>query len=258
MNGSLSSTDMSVDIDQVRKRGVTAALYTRRGELASRALDVMGAAIGLIIGAPFMLAAAIGIRLTMGSPVLFRQRRLGRDERPFTLFKFRTMRAPEGGAGSRKSGSDSATLHPEQSRGARRLTPSERITPAGRILRQLSIDELPQLWNVLRGDMSLVGPRPLYIEYLPYYTKRERIRHRVRPGLTGLAQISGRNRAQWDDRLELDAQYVEAKSLWLDLHILTKTVAQVIRRENVMDAAIQGNLAQHRASRGGVPVPAPR
>jgi lipopolysaccharide/colanic/teichoic acid biosynthesis glycosyltransferase len=203
----------------------------RPGEqLAHRALDLVGATFGLAVAAPLMLMAAIGIGLNMGSPVLFRQRRLGRSERAFTLLKFRTMRPPLDEEG-------------------RQVSPSQRLTPTGRILRQLSIDELPQLWNVLRGDMSLVGPRPLYHEYLPYYTARERMRHAVRPGLTGLAQISGRNRAQWDDRLELDVRYVETRSPWLDVHILLKTVVQVLRREDVMDTAIQGSLAKHRGRR---------
>ena len=204
------------------------------GRSAQRALDLVGAAFGLVIGAPLMLMAAIVIRLNMGPPVLFRQRRLGRHEQPFTLLKFRTMRPPEDYRG-------------------RPLTASQRLTPTGRILRQLSIDELPQLWSVFRGEMSLVGPRPLYIEYLPYYTERERKRHKVRPGLTGLAQISGRNRSQWDDRLETDVRYVEASCLWLDLRILMTTVVRVLRRDDVMDTAIQGSLAKHRASRPTAP-----
>jgi lipopolysaccharide/colanic/teichoic acid biosynthesis glycosyltransferase len=204
------------------------------GRSAQRALDLVGAAFGLAIGAPLMLIAAIGIRLNMGPPVLFRQRRLGRNEQPFTLLKFRTMLPPEDYHG-------------------RPLTASQRLTPTGRILRQLSIDELPQLWSVFRGEMSLVGPRPLYIEYLPYYTERERRRHKVRPGLTGLAQISGRNRSQWDDRLETDVRYVEASCLWLDLRILMATVVRVLRRDDVMDTAIQGSLAKHRASRPTAP-----
>lgn len=199
-------------------------------QFAHRALDLAGAVFGLVAAAPLMLMAAIGIGLNMGSPVLFRQRRLGRSERAFTLLKFRTMRPPLDENG-------------------RQLSPSQRLTPTGRILRQLSIDELPQFWNVLRGDMSLVGPRPLYLEYLPYYTARERLRHAVRPGLTGLAQITGRNRAEWDDRLEMDVRYIEARSLWLDVSILLKTVVQVLRREDVMDTAIQGSLAKHRADR---------
>lgn len=201
-------------------------------QLAHRALDLVGATFGLAAAAPLLLTAAIGIRLNMGSPVLFRQRRLGRSERAFTLLKLRTMRPPLDQQG-------------------RQLSPSQRLTPTGRLLRQLSIDELPQLLNVLRGDMSLVGPRPLYPEYLPYYTARERLRHAVRPGLTGLAQISGRNRAHWDDRLELDARYVEMRSLWLDLSILLRTVVQVLRRENVMDTAAQGSLAKHRSEVAG-------
>jgi lipopolysaccharide/colanic/teichoic acid biosynthesis glycosyltransferase len=168
------------------------------------------------------------VLLNMGRPVLFRQRRLGRSERPFVLVKFRTM-------------------GPRDSEDGRALTPSERLTPTGRLLRQLSIDELPQLWSVLRGDMSLVGPRPLYPEYLPYYSPRERKRHLVRPGLTGLAQVMGRDRAAWDERLELDVRYVESKSLLLDLWIMLRTVGKVVARSDILDTAVQGSLAGHRA-----------
>ncbi|MFB3880269.1 MAG: sugar transferase [Armatimonadota bacterium] len=212
-------------------RAVSASRSRRgRDSAARRLLDLVGASCGLAIAAPLLLMAAIGVRLNMGPPVLFRQRRLGRHEQPFVLLKFRTMLPPQEGVG-------------------RPLTASQRLTPTGRILRQLSIDELPQLWNVLRGEMSLVGPRPLYVEYLPYYTSRERIRHEVRPGLTGLAQISGRNRAVWDERLEMDARYVEESCLMLDLRILMRTVVRVLRRADVMDTAIQGSLAKHRQQR---------
>ena len=200
------------------------AASTERSAIMFRAVDMLGASAGLLLAAPIMLAAAVSVWLTMGAPVLFRQRRLGRYERPFTLLKFRTMRPANG----------------------QEFSPSERLTRTGRLLRQLSIDELPQLWNVLKGEMSLVGPRPLYPEYLPYYTLRERRRHLVRPGITGLAQVSGRNRSHWDDRLELDVHYVAHKSLALDLWIILKTFAKVLRRSDVMERAIQGSLVKHR------------
>ncbi len=210
-------------------------------------VDVVGATLGLIVTAPLMVMAAMSVALNLGLPVLFRQRRIGRDERPFTMLKFRTMRPGDGRESKRQLGTGYSGLGNASNRQSL-ASPSERLTPTGRILRQLSIDELPQLWNVLRGDMSLVGPRPLYAEYLPYYTEREQTRHNVRPGLTGLAQVTGRNRAYWDDRLELDARYVETKSLWLDFRILGRTFLQVLTRRDVMDAAVQGSLAKHRSS----------
>ncbi len=206
---------------------VILAPRTGPGELIYRLLDSIGAVAALTLTAPLMVSAAVAVRLNMGRPVLFRQRRLGRDERPFTLLKFRTMKPPQEGTG-------------------RALAPGERLTATGRLLRQLSLDELPQLWHVLRGEMSLVGPRPLYPEYLRYYTERERKRHLVRPGLTGLAQVMGRNIAPWDERLELDVRYVESKSLWLDLRILMKTVGKVLARSDVLDNAVQGSLVEHR------------
>jgi len=194
-----------------------------------RAMDLVGASVGLLLGWPVMLVAALVVRLTMGGPVLFRQVRLGRDEQPFTLLKLRTMngaRDPHG----------------------RLLPGATRLTRVGRWLRSLSIDELPQLWNVLRGDMSLVGPRPLHPHYLPYYSARERLRHQVRPGMTGYAQVNGRNSLSWDERLELDVQYVEGKSLLLDLRIVLCTVGKVVRRRDVGDRALQGSLADYRGA----------
>jgi lipopolysaccharide/colanic/teichoic acid biosynthesis glycosyltransferase len=173
-----------------------------------RGIDVVGALVGLAVGAAPLLVAAAVVRLTMGAPVLFRQVRPGRDGEPFTLVKLRTMRS---GAGS----------------------DTERLTPFGRFLRSTSLDELPELWNVLRGDMSLVGPRPLLVEYLPLYSERQARRHEVRPGLTGLAQVSGRNLLDWEDRLELDVRYVETWSLGLDLRILARTALAVLRREGI-------------------------
>lgn len=180
-----------------------------------RLLDVGVAAAVLLVAAVPMALVAAAIRLTMGSPVLFGQARPGRGERLFTVYKFRTMTDVRDADGN---------LLPD----------GERLTQLGRFLRRSSLDELPQLFNVLRGDMSLVGPRPLLERYLPYYTERERLRFRVPPGITGLAQVSGRNRLGWDERLELDAQYVEQWSLWLDVRILGQTPLKVIRSEGVV------------------------
>lgn len=180
-----------------------------------RLLDV-ALSIGLLaVFALPMVLVALAIRLTMGPPVLFRQRRPGKDRKEFTLLKFRTMTDARDANG-------------------RPLPDSQRLTPLGRLLRKTSLDELPQLINVLRGEMSLVGPRPLLSRYLPYYTARESLRFSVPPGITGWAQIHGRNALGWDDRLALDAWYVENWSLGLDLRILAKTVLCLFRRRGVV------------------------
>jgi lipopolysaccharide/colanic/teichoic acid biosynthesis glycosyltransferase len=176
--------------------------------LAKRALDVVGATLGLLVACIPMAVIAVALRLSMGSPVLFRQERPGRHGVPFTILKFRTMRAGDG---------------PD----------AERLTGLGRRLRATSLDELPELWNVLRGDMSLVGPRPLLVEYLDLYTPRQARRHEVRPGLTGLAQVAGRNLVDWEARFDLDVQYVDTRTFALDLRIIGRTVASVLRREGI-------------------------
>jgi lipopolysaccharide/colanic/teichoic acid biosynthesis glycosyltransferase len=182
-----------------------------------RALDVVGA-LGLAVAtAPLLALAALAVRVTMGSPVLYRQVRAGRHGRLFTLLKLRTMRPTA--AGEDALASDGA-----------------RLTALGRLLRASSLDELPQLWNVLRGDMALVGPRPLLPEYLPRYSAEQARRHDVRPGLTGLAQIRGRNGLDWPERLALDVWYVDHPSLRLDLAILGATAAAVVRRDGVSAA----------------------
>lgn len=171
--------------------------------------------MGLVLFAPVMLGTALAIRLQMGSPVLFRQQRPGRFGKPFMLYKFRTMRDARDKQGN--------------------LLPDEkRLTPLGQFLRRTSLDELPELFNVLVGDMSLVGPRPLLMKYLPYYTSQENLRHRVRPGITGWAQINGRNDLPWDRRLALDIWYVEHQSLRLDAAIILKTIVSVFKREGVV------------------------
>ena len=181
---------------------------------AKRALDVTVATVALVLGAPVLLAVAGAIRLTLGAPVLFSQERPGLHARPFRLRKFRTMTTATDASG-------------------RPLPDDRRLTPLGRWLRATSLDELPELWNVLRGEMSLVGPRPLLVEYLPRYTPEQARRHDVRPGLTGWAQVHGRNAVGWEERLALDVWYVDHRSFGLDLRILARTVGLVLRREGV-------------------------
>lgn len=191
-------------------------MTTRRpaGDGAKRLFDVVVAATGLVATLPVTLTAAGAILLTMGRPVLFRQQRPGRGGRPFEILKFRTMRGAVDAEG-------------------RPLPDAERLTSLGRFLRATSIDELPELLNVLRGDMSLVGPRPLLMEYLPLYTPEQARRHDVRPGLTGWAQVNGRNALSWEERFALDLWYVENRSFWLDLRILFRTVGKVLASEGI-------------------------
>jgi len=182
-----------------------------------RGVDVAGALAGLVLLAPLLLLTALVVRVGLGSPVLFRQVRPGLRGRPFTMYKFRTMRDLRDRAGA--------------------LRPSvERLTPLGRWLRSTSLDELPELFNVLRGDMSLVGPRPLLLKYLERYTPEQARRHDVKPGITGWAQVNGRNALSWEERFALDVWYVEHASVWLDLRILGLTLARVVRREGISPA----------------------
>lgn len=183
--------------------------------VVKRGFDVVVSLCALIVLGPLMLLVALLVALDMGWPVLFRQQRPGLHGRLFTLYKFRTMRDAMGPDGCP-------------------LPDSERLTALGRVLRATSVDELPELLNVLKGEMSLVGPRPLLARYLPHYTEREQTRHRVRPGITGWAQILGRNQARWDQRLACDVWYVENWSLRLDLLILARTVMVVFRRSGVV------------------------
>lgn len=182
--------------------------------LAKRAVDLALAGIALAVLSPVLAIVALVVRVGMGSPVLFRQTRPGLGGRPFELLKFRTMRAAHHEAG-------------------RPLSDAERLTPLGKSLRSTSLDELPQLWNVIRGDMSLVGPRPLLTEYLSLYSPEQARRHEVRPGLTGWAQVNGRNTLSWERRFELDVWYVDHWSLALDLRILWLTLLRVSRREGI-------------------------
>jgi sugar transferase EpsL len=181
-----------------------------------RLIDVAGALVGLVVFSPVLAVVALVVWARMGRPILFRQVRAGLREKPFRLLKVRTMTSDRGPTGE---------LRPD----------SERLTPLGRFLRSASLDELPQLINVLKGDLSLVGPRPLPIRYLPRYSERQRLRHCVQPGITGLAQINGRNELEWNSRLELDVRYCEQISVWLDLKILAATVREVALRRGSFD-----------------------
>lgn len=179
-----------------------------------RFIDIIASLCALILLAPVMAIVAWNIRKKLGSPVLFRQVRPGRDGKPFEMVKFRTMRDAVDSNGNP-------------------LEDSQRMTPFGAFLRASSLDELPELWNVLKGDMSLVGPRPLLMEYLPLYSDEQNRRHEVRPGVTGWAQVNGRNALSWDEKFKLDIWYVDNQSLWLDLRILFMTVKKVVVKEGI-------------------------
>jgi len=186
----------------------------RRGfDFSKRLFDVVASSCALVVLAPAMLGVALAVRVKLGSPIIFSQPRPGRNERIFHIYKFRTM------------------LNPDPDR---QLTSDEdRLTPLGEKLRATSLDELPTLWNVLRGDMSIVGPRPLLVEYLERYSPEQTRRHQVRPGITGLAQVSGRNDLDWEDKFGLDLQYVHERCWSLDLRILTCTFPSVFRRTGI-------------------------
>jgi sugar transferase EpsL len=179
-----------------------------------RLMDVCIAGAALLLLAPFMALIALMVLLTMGRPVLFRHIRPGYKVRPFVLVKFRTM----------------TCLRDKQ---GRLLSDAERLTPLGKLLRRLSLDELPQLWNVLIGEMSLVGPRPLLVDYVPRYSSEQARRHEVKPGITGWAQVNGRNALPWEEKFKLDVWYVDHWSLGLDAKIIWKTMQKVLQREGI-------------------------
>ena len=186
----------------------------QRSERFKRTFDVVLSASLLVLLFPVLAVIALAVWTNLGRPILFQQERPGLGGSPFTLVKFRTMREAFDASGEP-------------------LPDSERLTGLGRLLRATSLDELPALFCVLKGDMSLVGPRPLLVEYLPLYSPEQRRRHQVRPGMTGWAQVSGRNAVEWKRRLELDVWYVDHSSLWLDLKIIAMTVLRVIRRDGI-------------------------
>jgi lipopolysaccharide/colanic/teichoic acid biosynthesis glycosyltransferase len=185
----------------------------RTEDQVKRAFDVTSSALLLLLTLPLQLGAGLAIRLRMGSPVLFRHTRPGLGGKPFEMVKFRTM------------------LNVDTARGL--VDEDDRMTPLGRWLRSTSIDELPTLWNIIRGDMSVVGPRPLMMEYLPLYSPEQARRHDVRPGITGLAQVSGRNAVNWEDRFRLDVQYVDHHGFAGDLLIILNTFRSVARRDGI-------------------------
>ena len=198
-----------------------------------RLLDIMISTIILVIFSWLYIILAILVRVKLGSPVLFKQPRPGKDEKIFNMYKFRTMTDAR---------DENGKLLPDK----------DRLTKFGKLLRKTSLDELPELFCILKGDMSFIGPRPLLVEYLPYYTEREKLRHTVRPGLTGLAQASGRNTVDWDTRFELDATYVENLSFIMDLKVIAMTFKTVFgHSEQVAEDtnATEGNFAQLRKER---------
>ena len=182
--------------------------------MLKRAFDIAGSASALVVLSPVLAITAYKVKKELGSPVLFRQTRPGLHGKPFEMIKFRTMKDATDKEGNA-------------------LPDSERLTEFGKKLRASSLDELPELWNVLKGDMSLVGPRPLLMEYLTLYSAEQAKRHNVRPGVTGYAQVNGRNSLSWEDKFKLDTWYVEHQSLWLDMKILLKTVKKVIIKDGI-------------------------
>ncbi|WP_151984765.1 sugar transferase [Acinetobacter radioresistens] len=182
--------------------------------MIKRLLDIIIASIALTLLSPLYFYVAYKVKKNLGSPVLFRQVRPGLHGRPFEMIKFRTMK-------------DAIDANGQP------LPDSERLTPFGRMLRSSSLDEMPELWNVIKGDMSIVGPRPLLMEYLPLYNEEQAKRHQVRPGMTGYAQVNGRNAISWDEKFKLDTWYVENKSIWLDFKIMLKTVKKVLAKDDI-------------------------
>lgn len=195
-----------------------------------RLFDILFALAVLVLASPFFLLGVLVVWFEMGRPIFFRQQRPGYQGRPFMLYKLRTMREAHDATG-------------------RALPDAERLTRWGMLLRRTSIDELPQLINVLRADMSIVGPRPLLMEYLPLYSPEQMRRHEVRPGITGWAQVNGRNALRWEERFRLDVWYVDHRSFWLDMKILLLTIRKVLVREGI-SAAGEATMSKFTGSRG--------
>ncbi|EPF73100.1 sugar transferase [Acinetobacter indicus] len=185
--------------------------------MLKRLLDIIIASIALILLSPLYFYVAHKVKKNLGSPVLFRQVRPGLHGKPFEMIKFRSMKDAADAKGNP-------------------LPDSERLTPFGKMLRATSLDEMPELWNVIKGDMSIVGPRPLLMEYLPLYNQEQAKRHLVRPGMTGHAQVNGRNAISWEEKFKLDTWYVENQSVWLDFKIMLKTVKKVLAKDDINEA----------------------
>ena len=199
--------------------------------MTKRTLDLILGVLGLMVFALPLLVLTVMVRRKLGGPVLFRQKRPGLDGKPFEMIKFRTMTSELGPNG---------VLLPD----------AQRLTDFGRFLRASSLDEIPGLWNVLTGDMSLVGPRPLLMEYLPLYSAEQARRHEVRPGITGWAQVNGRNLLSWDEKFKLDVWYVDNRSTWLDIKILWLTVRKVLVRDGI-SAAGEATMSRFAGSKSG-------
>lgn len=204
-------------------------IYARYGK---RVFDVVFSGGALVILSPVLAVTAVLVRIKLGKPVVFCQERPGKDEKIFKMYKFRTMT---------NTCDEEGNLLPDE----------KRLTSFGRMLRKTSLDELPELFNIFKGDMSIVGPRPLLCSYLPYYTEREKKRHSVMPGLTGLAQVNGRNMLAWDERLELDVRYAENITFIGDMKIIVRTVTKVFASEGIAvdTAVVEPNLAEEREAR---------
>jgi len=200
--------------------------------MLKRVLDILIASIALIFLSPLYAFVAYKVKKNLGSPVLFRQVRPGLNGKPFEMIKFRTMK-------------DAADVQGNP------LPDSERLTPFGKILRSTSLDEMPELWNVIKGDMSVVGPRPLLMEYLPLYSEEQAKRHNVRPGMTGYAQVNGRNAISWEEKFKLDTWYVENQSVWLDFKIMLKTVQKVIAKDDI-SAEGEATMTKFTGSESGI------
>ena len=204
-------------------------IYARYGK---RVFDVVFSGGALVVLSPVLAVTAVLVRIKLGKPVVFCQERPGKDEKIFKMYKFRTMT---------NTCDEEGNLLPDE----------KRLTPFGRMLRKTSLDELPELFNIFKGDMSIVGPRPLLCSYLPYYTEREKKRHSVMPGLPGLAQVNGRNMLVWDERLELDVRYAENITFIGDMKIIVRTVTKVFASEGIAvdTAVVEPNLAEEREAR---------
>ena len=213
---------------QKRRRGI----YER---YVKRLLDIVLSLLALVILSPVMLVVAGLVRVKLGKPIVFKQQRPGKNEKIFNMYKFRSMTD-------------------EKDRNGKLLPDEVRLTAFGKKLRSTSLDELPELVNILKGDMSIVGPRPLLVSYLPFYTKEEKVRHEVRPGLTGLAQVNGRNFIDWDNRLKKDIEYVENMSFVLDIKVIVTTILLVSKKSDVATdtRSVEPNFAEERKAKLGI------
>ncbi|MFL9556552.1 sugar transferase [Acinetobacter baumannii] len=200
--------------------------------MLKRLLDIIIASTALILLSPLYVYIAYKVKKNLGSPVLFRQVRPGLHGKPFEMIKFRTMKDATDAQGNP-------------------LPDSERLTPFGKMLRSTSLDEMPELWNVIKGDMSIVGPRPLLMEYLPLYNKEQAKRHDVRPGMTGHAQVNGRNAIGWEEKFKLDTWYVENRSLWLDFKIMLQTVKKVLAKDDINEVG-EATMTKFKGSKSEV------